>query len=182
MFDQIIDISNRLRGLREVSGLSQEDFAKSCHIDPKAYAKAESGSSDISVNMLQQIARENHISLDELMFGYEPHMTKYFLTRRGKGQSVSRTKAYRYLSLAWGFKGRLADPFYVTVDPSDDPITLNQHPGQELNIVVKGQLLISIDGKELVLNAGDSIYFNSQYAHGMKALGGKPARFIAVVI
>ena len=43
-------------------------------------------------------------------------------------------------------------------------------------------MMISIDGKELVLNQGDSLYFNSKLPHGMKALDGKTVRFLSVIM
>ena len=132
--------------------------------------------------MLQQIARHYGISLDALMFGEEPKMNTYFLTRAGKGVSVERTKAYKYQSLAAGFKNRKADPFIVTVEPNDNPMHYNTHEGQEFNLVIEGKLLLSIGGKELTLNPGDSIYFNSLLPHGMKALDGKTVRFLAIIM
>ena len=39
-----------------------------------------------------------------------------------------------------------------------------------------------VDGKEIILNQGDSIYFNSKLPHGMKALDGKTVRFLAVIM
>lgn len=59
---------------------------------------------DISVSMLQKIARRYGVSLDALMFGEEPKMSSYFLTRAGKGVSIERTKAYKYqasLLVSW---------------------------------------------------------------------------------
>jgi len=41
---------------------------------------------------------------------------------------------------------------------------------------------ISIDDHTVELSPGDSIYFDATHPHGMKALGGKPARFIAVIL
>ena len=58
---------------------------------------------------------------------------------------------------------------------------LNSHDGQEFNLVLKGTLLLSIGGKELTLNPGDSIYFDSTQPHGMRALNGEPARFLAII-
>ena len=182
MDEQIMDIAERLRGLRDVLGLTVEEMALQCGIDVEDYKNAESGTSDISVSMLQKVARKNRISLDELMFGLEPRMTSYYLTRYGKGVSVERTKAYKYQSLASGFKDRVADPFLVTVDPNESPMTLNHHSGQEFDLVVKGKLLINLNGKDLVLNPGDSIYFNSALLHGMKAMDGAQAQFIAIII
>ena len=46
--------------------------------------------------------------------------------------------------------------------------------------MLEGRLLISVSGKELVLGVGDSLYFDSGLPHGMKALDGKPVRFLGV--
>lgn len=184
MDEQIRQIAERLRGLREVLELEVEDIARDCDITTEEYRAAESGNSDISVSMLQKIARRYGVALDALMFGEEPKMNAYFLTRAGKGTSIERTKAYKYQALAAGFMNREADPFIVTVEakPDEEPIHLSSHSGQEFNHVLEGRMLISIDGKELILNEGDSLYFNSKLPHGMKALDGKRVRFLAVIL
>lgn len=184
MDEQIKQIAERLRGLRDVLELTPRDIAQDCDIDEKEYSLAESGEHDISVSMLQKIARRYNVSLDALMFGEEPKMNSYFLTRAGKGTSIERTKAYKYQSLAAGFINRNADPFIVTVEPKPEaePIHFNSHAGQEFNLVLEGRMMICIDGKELILNEGDSLYFNSKLPHGMKALDGKKVRFLAIIM
>lgn len=184
MCDPIKSIANRLRGLREVLELSAQEVAESCHLRVEEYMALESGESDISVNVLQTIARRYGISLDVLMFGEEPKMNAYFITRAGAGVSVERRKAYKYEALASGFRDRKADPFIVTVEPApaDAPMHLNSHEGQEMNYVLEARLLLSLNGKELVLNVGDSLYFDSSLPHGMKALDGRPVRFLAIIM
>jgi len=184
MCDPIKSIANRLRGLREVLELSAQEVAESCHLRVEEYMALESGESDISVNVLQTIARRYGISLDVLMFGEEPKMNAYFITRAGAGVSVERQKAYKYEALAAGFRDRKIDPFIVTVEPAADdaPMHLNCHPGQEMNYVLEGRLLLSLNGKELMLNVGDSLYFDSSLPHGMKALDGRPVRFLAIIM
>lgn len=184
MDEQIKQIAERLRGLRDVLDLSVEELTAACDIPEEDYRRAETGEHDISVSMLQKISRKYEIALDTLMFGEEPKMNSYFITRAGKGVSIERTKAYKYQSLASGFIHREADPFIVTVEPKEDtvPMNYNSHDGQEFNYVLEGRLLLSIGGKELVLNEGDSIYFNSKLPHGMKALDGKKVRFLAIIM
>ena len=182
MDDQIKQIAERLRGLRDVLELTAEDIARDCEISAEEYRLAETGDYDISVSMLQKIARKYEIALDALMFGEEPKMSSYFLTRAGKGTSIERTKAYKYQSLAAGFMNRNADPFIVTVEPKPDTEPIHSHSGQEFNLVLEGRMMISIDGKDLILNEGDSLYFNSKLPHGMKALDGKTVRFLAVIM
>lgn len=105
MDEQIRQIAERLKGLRDALDLSMEKVAADCNFTVEEYQALESGECDFSVSVLQRIAREYGITLDELMFGEEPKMKSYFLTRRGTGVSVERTKAYKYQSLASGFKG-----------------------------------------------------------------------------
>lgn len=182
MDEQIKLIAERLRGLRDVLELTSEDITRDCDISAEEYRLAETGDFDISVSMLQKIARRYGVALDALMFGEEPKMSAYFLTRAGKGISIERTKAYKYQSLASGFMNRNADPFIVTVEPNDEPIHYNSHSGQEFNLVLEGRMMLSIEGKDLILNEGDSLYFNSKLPHGMKALDGKTVRFLAVIM
>ena len=88
MDEQIKQIAERLRGLRDVLELTAEDIARECDISPYDYRLAETGDFDISVSMLQKIARRYGVSLDALMFGEEPKMSSYFLTRAGKCDGV----------------------------------------------------------------------------------------------
>ena len=73
-------------------------------------------------------------------------------------------------------------PFIVTVEPSaDKPATMNTHDGQEFNYVLEGQMEITVGNSKTVLNPGDSIMFDAQRPHGMKALGDKAVKFIAII-
>lgn len=184
MNEEIRQIAERLKGLREVLELTVEEVADTCKLSAEKYLELESGTVDISVSILHRISHAYGVELTTLMFGDEPKMNAYFVTRKGKGISVERTKAYKYQSLAAGFSKRKADPFMVTVHPkpNDEPIYQNTHAGQEYNYVISGRMLIQIGGKEIILEDGDSIYFNSEQPHGMKALDGKEVKFLAIII
>ena len=118
-----------------------------------------------------------------ILFGEDPRISSYFVTRSGKGYRVERTKAYSYQSLAFGFSHKAMNPFLVTVEPGDnDDVTRNSHKGQEFNYVVEGRMLLHIGNNEIVLGEGDSIIFDSDIPHGMKALDNKRVRFLAIII
>lgn len=118
------------------------------------------------------------------MFGTEPRMSSYFITRKDKGVSVERVSAYKYQSLTAGFSNNVAEIFIVTVEPKpmEDDFYRNIHSGQEFNFVLEGSLMLNINGKNIVLNQGDSIYFDSSLPHGMKSLHNKPVKFLAVIL
>lgn len=48
--------------------------------------------------------------------------------------------------------------------------------------MIEGSMKLVIDGKELILEEGDSVYFDATKKHGMQALNGKNAKFLAVII
>jgi transcriptional regulator with XRE-family HTH domain len=176
-------IGERLKGLREVLDVTADDIAATCGISTDEYLKMENGEGELHVSNLQKIAKKYGISLDELMFGEEPHMASYFITRKGKGQRVERRRAYEYESLASGFRGRKADPFIVTVEPKPDdaPLEKNSHANQEFNMVLQGSMELIIGERHLTLNEGDSIYFDSTQPHCMRALNGQPVKFLAII-
>ena len=183
MEEAIKQIGERLKGLRDVLDVPVKEMANLCGISIEAYEKMEAGESELSVSNLHKIAKHYDVPLDVLLFGEEPHMSTYYLTRKGQGQSVERRKAYKYQSLASGFRGRKADPFMVYVEPkpAETPVERNSHEGQEFNMVTEGSMELTIGKKTLVLNEGDSIYFDATQPHGMRALNGQPVRFLAII-
>ncbi len=181
MNEQIREIAQRLVGLRDLLAIKPAEVAAVCNIPVEEYLDYESGEKDIPVSILQNISKKYNVELTALLFGEEPKMKTFFLTRAGQGTAMERTRAYKYQALAAGFAGRKADPFVVTVEPSENNIHLNSHNGQEFNFVIEGSMLLSVGGHELTLNEGDSLYFDATQPHGMKALDGKPVKFLAII-
>lgn len=177
-------IGERIQGLRDALNLTTAEMAQKLEVDETVYLQYETGEKDISVSFLQRIEREFNVDLTTLMFGTEPKMNAYFITRKDKGVSVERVSAYKYQSLTSGFTNNIAEVFVVTVEPKtrEEDYTQNIHAGQEFNMILEGSMMLKINDKELILNEGDSIYFDSSLPHGMKALHNKPVKFLAVVL
>ena len=178
----IQQIAERLRGLRDSLELSIDQAAEKCNVLPKDYANFESGNFDIPMSFLCAVAETFGVETTAIISGYDPHAESYFVSRKGTGVKVERFKAYQYFSLASGFRQASVKPFEVVVEPSESAIQQNTHLGQEFNYVIEGVLQIRIAGNDILLDEGDSIYFDASKPHGMKALGGRKARFIAVII
>lgn len=175
-------IAERIRGLRDALDISQEEMAGHCGISPEILADYEKGSTDIPVSFIHKLSAVYGVEMAALMFGDEPKMQAYYITRAGHGVKVERTGAYSYQDLAAGFQHRIMAPFMVTVEPDDNrPLTVNTHEGQEFNFVVEGTLEISVAGKTNILNPGDSIMFDAKRPHGLRALNGKRVKLLAII-
>ncbi|MCL2442393.1 MAG: XRE family transcriptional regulator [Treponema sp.] len=183
MKENVKEIAARVRVLREIEEISIEALAKELGFDPVEYAAWESGEKDFSVGALVEIAARFRVDLSELFSGAASKLKTYCVTRSGQAPEVSRRPMYSYWNLAYNFHGKKAEPFIVeaSAETENKQVNINTHPGQEFNYVLEGRLLISISGHDIELNPGDCVYYNSTEPHGMKALGGKAARFLAIV-
>ena len=188
---QVEQIAARIKELREIAGISPESLAKGIRLSTEAYRGYESGAVDIPIGVLYEVAGFFKIELTELLTGEAPRLSKYCLVRKDKGVAVERRTPYRYLSLAYNFIHKKAEPFLVTVEPSPrdgargpvgGEVELNSHPGQEFNYVLEGRLKLVIDGTELVLEEGDSIFFDSERRSRHEGFGGRAARFLAIIL
>jgi len=183
MKESVKEIAARVRVLREIEEISADTLANELGFNPSEYITWESGEKDFSVGALVEIAARFKVDLSELISGSASKLKTFCVTRYGEAPEVSRRPMYGYWNLAYNFHNKKAEPFLVeaSAETENKPISLNTHPGQEFNYMLEGRLLISISGHDIELNPGDCIYYNSSEPHGMKALGGKAARFMAIV-
>ncbi len=182
--EELVQLAERLRGLRDSLDLSIEDMAADCGVTPETLANYESGQYDIPVSFLQRLAYKKGVELTALLFGEEPKMRSYYITRNGKGVKVERRAAYSYQDLAVGYRQRNMVPFLVTVSPNHSAGTVhspNTHEGQEFNYVLEGDLEITIGKKVTVLHPGDSIMFDSTMPHYLRAIGDQDVKMIAII-
>lgn len=184
MQEEIVNIAARIRELRDISGESAETAAQEINLPLPLYLQYEAGETDIPIGVLYQIARLYKVELTTLLTGDEPRVHIYSIVRKDSGVAVERNPAYAHQSLASSFAHKKAEPFLVTVQPpaANAPPPTNSHPGQEFNYLLKGRLQIFIGPYQLILEAGDSLYFDASYPHGMVALNDEPAQFLAIII
>ena len=180
---KIQEIAERIKGIRDALDLQETECAEACGISVDLYKAYECGKEDIPVSFLHRFSAFCHVELTTLISGDVPRMRFYSLTRKNTGAVVKRRHEYEYKSLNDSFIGKKAQPFLVTVPPvpEQDPAPFYLHEGQEFNMVLKGRLMIVVNGRELVLEEGDSLWFDSGLPHGMKALGGEKAEFLAMI-
>ena len=72
--EQLKQIGERLRGLRDVLDITPEEVAETIGIDVEKYYKIENGEVDITISNLMKIAHKYGISAEELMFAEAPRM------------------------------------------------------------------------------------------------------------
>ena len=183
---QLAEVAERIRTMREIIGLSEEEMAQRTGVTLEEYRGFESGEHDFSFTFIFKCAERFGIDPTDLIKGTSPRLSTYTVTRRGEGLPITRRQGFKYLNLAPLFKGKTAEPFFVTMPYNEAEqkvaIKLSTHQGQEMDIVIKGKMRVQIGSHIEELGEGDSIYYNSGTPHGMIAVGGEECTLYAVVM
>ena len=178
------EIAERMKAMRELSDITPKEIAVRVGLAPEEYLAYESGEKDIPVSLLYNVCNELKVSMTELLTGDTPKLRNFSVVRKSRGLAVDRNDAYHYQNLASHFADRKIEPLLVTIpgEKRKAEYHFDFHKGQEYHYCLEGSYKICIDGKEMILNEGDSLYFDSSYPHAMKAANENDARILVIVI
>jgi transcriptional regulator with XRE-family HTH domain len=186
MTEQITEIAERLKGLREALDMTPAAVAAKLGIAPAEYLAHERGERDFTFTFLYNVSKVFRVNIEDLLTGRSPTLSAFSIVRKGCGLNIVRRQGFKYQNMAYHFKGRTAEPFIVEAGYDEAearaPIHLNAHEGQEFDLVLKGALRMAIDGHEFTLNEGDAVYYDSAHGHGMVAADSRGCEFLAVVM
>ena len=180
-------VGGRIRVYREQKKLTLEDLSQRTGIPVDFLASVESGAVHSPIGPLTKIARalgqrlgtfmDDQISGDPLIVRAGERMQQF----QSHCQEAKKP-AYDYYSLGQGKSDRHMEPFFIEIDPSSEENTdLASHEGEEFIVVVSGKLRVVYGKVDQVLEAGDSVYFNSVVPHLVCTSGGQAASIFAVI-
>ncbi len=180
------EVALRIREMREIASLTEEEMAKLTDVSLEEYRLYESGRQDFPFTFIHKCSLAFGIGITDLLEGKSARLSSYTVTRKGQGQETAKENGITIQNLAPMFRKKIAEPYWVTYEYSEDlqnkPIHLSKHSGQEFDFIMKGRLKIQIGDNVEYLSEGDSIYYNSSTPHGMIAVDGQDCLFVAVVL
>ena len=184
MTEQLIDIGKRLFALRDACELTAAEMAAKLNMSEEEYAAFEAGGKDFSFSFLYSAAGILGVDVFDIISGESPRLSRCTIIKNGQGYDIARREAYDYKHLAFTFRNKKAEPFMVTIEPkpAETEPDKHSHMGQEFDYIVSGAIKFYLDNDVYELTEGDSIYFDSGILHAMRAVGDKPAKFLAVVM
>ena len=179
-------VAERLKGLREMMDYSVEYVCEKLGITKDELELIESGGKDISITFIYKCSELYGVDLIEILLGIILSYKNMQLSESIRDYQIERRESFEYQHLAYMFKNKSIEPLLVNApydsEAENKPILLSSHEGQEFDYVLEGTLKFVIDGKTEILNAGDSVYYDSATPHGMIAINGESCKFLAVLI
>lgn len=183
---KIKEMATRIRELRELEGKTIAEMAAFTDVSEDEYIACESGEQDLNFAFIYRVSQALNVNVTEIIEGISPNLKSYTVTRKGLGQKVSQAHGMTYYNLAYAFQNRIAEPLYVkskyNPDKQNKPMELTTHDGQEIDIVIEGQLMVQVGDHKEILGPGDTIYFDSNTPHGEMAVGEQDCIFYAIVL
>lgn len=182
----LLEIAQRIKEMRDISGYSIEDMAKKTEVSVEDYLKYEAGELDFPFTFIYKCSLAFNIGMSDILEGESARLSSYTVTRKGEGQETVKEDGIEIQNLAPMFDKKLAEPYFVTYEYREDlqekPVHTTTHSGQEFDYVLSGRLKMVVGDKTEYLSEGDSILYNSSTPHGMIAVDGRDCRFIAIVL
>lgn len=183
-----LQIGPQIRLIRQDRRMTLQDLSEATELSKPLLSQIENEQVIPPLATLLRIAKALKIPL-QTFFEEEDNTQKCLVVRAGNSNRLNRRpqqggdpQPYLYNSLAYGKKHKHMEPFLVEFDPKQTSKSHSvQHPGEEFLYVLEGQIELSHGSETYLLEAGDSVYWDSNEPHSLQALGAKVARGIAVL-
>ncbi|MBQ9563033.1 MAG: AMP-binding protein [Lachnospiraceae bacterium] len=182
----LMEVAQRIREMREITGLSVSDMAERTEVSLDRYMEYESGKVDLPFTFIHKCALTFHIGMSDLLEGRSARLSSYTVTRKGNLQDAITEDGIQIVNMAPMFLRKIAEPYWVRYEYSEDlqnqPIHTTKHSGQEFDYILSGRLKVQVGKNVEYLSEGDSIFYNSSTPHGMIAVDGRDCTFLAFIM
>lgn len=183
-----LQIGLTIRELRQKRRMTLQDLSVETELSKPLLSQIENDQVIPPLATLLRIAKALKVPLQKF-FEEDDNTQKCLIVRSGEADRMSRRPShggkpqpYFYHSLAFGKKHKHMEPFLVEFDPNrteqSQPV---RHPGEEFFYILEGRVELRHGDEAHILEAGDSVYWDSNEPHSLKALGDEIARGIAVL-
>lgn len=172
----------RIRKYREQLGLTREQLAVNAGLDAGFLEDIECDLVYPPIGTIIKLSRALGQRVGTFMddqYCPDPVITKRGAVEEETASHRGAKGHYHYYPLGKGKTDRHMEPLFITID-EDEEKEMSSHEGEEFIIVVSGKVLVRYGKKEEVLEAGDSVYYNSVVPHFIGAVDG-PAEIYAVL-
>ena len=196
-------LGGRLREKRLAQGLSLRELARRLDVSPSLVSQIETGKIQPSVRTLYAIVSELGASLDEVFAAHRRFLSVpspdgaradgrasgagsggVLVQRAGERSVIDLESGVRWERLT--ARNERDVEFLHTIYPpgseSAPADALVRHNGREFGLVLGGRLSVTVGFESVVLEPGDSVFFESTIPHRLHNDGDEPVTAVWVVL
>jgi transcriptional regulator with XRE-family HTH domain len=178
-------IGAKVRRLRLRKKLGLVQLGEHTGLSPAMLSKIERGHLFPTLPTLLRIALVFGVGLDHF-FREDSARPIHAVVRKADRirlpeKAGGASPSYRFESLDYPVSDRKLNGYYVEFDAEDAPSEPHEHPGAEVIYVLRGALVVTLEGEDFTLDEGDSMYFDCAHPHSYRRTGSSPCAAIVVV-
>lgn len=178
-------IGEKIRRLRLRKKLGLVQLGGHTGLSPAMLSKIERGHLFPTLPTLLRIALVFGVGLDHF-FREDRDRPVHAVVRKADRirlpeKAGRRSAPYRFESLDYPISDRKLNGYYAEFGAEDQPSEPHEHPGAELIYVLRGNLVVNLEGEDFTLGEGDSMYFDCAHPHSYRRQGSTPCAAVVVV-
>jgi len=176
-------IGERVRTYRDKLQMTIGDLAERASLPASLIEDVESGKVSPAIGVMVKLARalgQRVGTFTDDQISKDPVITRTAAREEGVASHKEAGQGhYRYHSLGAGKTDRHMEPFFIHIEQNDQR-TKSSHEGEEFVVVISGEVELLYGNTTHVLQAGDTMYYNSLVPHCVSAINGD-AKIYAVI-
>ena len=172
-------IGDRLKRLRMVNALTQEELASRADLTKGYISQLENDTTCPSIATLKDIVDVFGISMPE--FFSEQAESEVVFGATARVQSTEDGDAIKVELLVPGAQNREMDPALVTLEPGAEMAVQDVHEGEEFGYVLQGRVQVVLDDRKYEVKKNECFLFRSDRRHTVRNLGRGAAKILWVV-
>ena len=182
-------VGEKIKAIRESKRITVEDLVERTGLALQQIERIESNVDIPSLAPLIKIARALGVRLgtflddqDEMGAVVSRKEERGGKTISFSNNAMSARTHMQYHSLSASKADRHMEPFIIDVEATEETsYQLSSHEGEEFIYVMEGSVEVTYGKKQHVIEAGDSIYYDSIVPHHVHGYKGQAAKILAVV-
>ncbi|MDR2944123.1 MAG: XRE family transcriptional regulator [Methanosarcinales archaeon] len=182
------NIGTKIKSVRESKQITAEELAERSGLSAEQIKNIENDTNVPSLAPLIKIARALGVRLGTFLDDDENigpaicRKNEAIETIHTSNAEEKTVKHNNFFALAPQKSGRSMEPFFIEINAIDDgTLEMSAHEGEEFIYVLEGVLKVIYGQDTYILNAGDSIYYDSIINHLVCAADEKGAKIVASV-
>lgn len=181
---QELQVGAKLKAIRRAKALSLADLSRMTRISEATLSRVENEQTPVSAHNLYILGQALGVDITAF-FGDAASPIRNGVRSISRGAAAAPVETARYLSevLCTDLANKKMHPAVNTVEKRSvsEVGGLASHPGEEFLYVLSGTLVLHTDFyAPVMLDQGDSIYFDGMMPHAYIAGGDGPARILVV--
>lgn len=171
-----VEIGNKIRELRTLKGLTQEELADRCELSKGFISQLENDLTSPSITTLVDILQCLGTSLKDFFDDAEDEQIVF-----GKDDFFEKIDTELHNKIEWiipNAQKNMMEPIRVTLEPDGSTYPDQPHEGEESGYVLSGSITIVIGKRHIKAKKGDTFYYTPHSEHYIRANGKSGAVFL----